>query len=146
MSQAEPTPSDGVQWQDDFAVGHPLIDTQHQGLLAQCQRLAELCAASASGAGETESQTFDLGFDKLKALVREHLAAEAALLTACGHGESDDAQDERDEFDYLCEEVATTEKFDRPELQRFLALWCIGHIQGSVETLRVQLAGAGTAG
>ena len=51
---------------------------------------------------------------------------------------------ECEEFDYLVDEIVTTENFDRLELQRFLALWCLGHIAGSAGDLRALLAG-GTA-
>ena len=125
-------------WTPDLQVGHELIDAQHQGLLAQCHRLADLCEAAP---GEESNREFDLAFEQLKRLVHEHFEAEAALLASAGVDDLEDHRTECDEFDYLATEVATTDKFDRVELQRFLALWCLGHISGSVEMLRELLAG-----
>ena len=66
---------------------------------------------------------------------------EAALLARCGCADLEDHRIECDEFEYLAGEIATTENFDRLELQRFLALWCLGHIKGSAGQLRAVLAG-----
>jgi hypothetical protein len=43
----------------------------------------------------------------------------------------EERQNEQDEFDYLANEMITTENFERIELQRFLTLWWVGHIVGS---------------
>ena len=43
-------------------------------------------------------------------------------------------------------EIATQEHFDRLELQRFLALWCVGHVTGSAAQLRGLMASGGTPG
>ena len=125
-----------VQWDPDFSVGHDIIDAQHQGLLAQCNLLEDHCAC---GDGEESDRSFDQALDQLKAIAREHFATEALLL-ASGPA-LEDHQAECDEFEYLVGEVATTEKFDRPEVQRFLGLWCVGHITGSARELRALLAG-----
>ncbi|MBP6676675.1 MAG: hypothetical protein KA185_15430 [Vitreoscilla sp.] len=129
-----------VPWNPDFSIGHELIDAQHQGLLTQCNRLADLCVAGASD-GDESGGRFDQACDDLKALVRKHFETEAALLT--GGGGADALEDQRiegDEFEYLAGEVATAENFDRLERQRFLALWCVGHITGSAEQQRAFLA------
>ncbi|MBL0085437.1 MAG: hypothetical protein IPP44_01790 [Ideonella sp.] len=132
-----------VPWEPDFSVGHELIDAQHQGLLSQCSLLADHCLADhcLAEAGERSDRSFDQDFDRLKALAREHFETEAALLARCGCADLEDHRIECDEFEYLAGEIATTENFDRLELQRFLALWCLGHIKGSAGQLRAVLAG-----
>ena len=40
----------------------------------------------------------------------------------------------------LAADIATTENFDRLELQRFVTLWWVGHIAGSAAGLRACLA------
>lgn len=110
-------------WEPAYACGHETIDRQHQALLAQCDRLADACEDAA---------TFDSAFAQLKALAQAHFEAEAAALAA----EAEDLQDEQDEFGYLLEEVATTAHFDRAEVQRFVALWWLGHVRGMAERQR----------
>jgi hemerythrin len=127
-----------VPWDPELSVGQALIDAQHQALLTQCDVLADLCPAEDGEAGE---QRFDLALDRLKALAREHFEAEASLLAACGYPDLEDHRIECDEFEYLASEIATTGNFDRLELQRFLALWCLGHIKGAAQQQRAFLAG-----
>ncbi len=129
-----------VAWEAEFEVGHELIDAQHRGLLGQCDRLADLCLAQAD---EENQRQFDLALDRLKTLAREHFDAEAALLATGSDPEHDleDLRIEREEFEYLAGEIATTGNFDRLEVQRFLSLWCLGHIKGSAPWQRAGLAG-----
>lgn len=121
-----PTP-----WDADFAVGHALIDAQHAALLAQCHALAEHCSG-----GAARDADFDAAFQHLKALAREHFEAEAALLAARGDTDLEGHRDELAEFEYVAGEIATTANFDRLELQRFAALWCLGHVRGSGQRFR----------
>lgn len=120
-------------WNPGFATRHGLIDEQHHALLAECEGMAELCASATGEAGRAQ---FDQAFARLKALVKAHFEAEAAVLAERGCAELDDHRDEHEEFEYLAGEIATVENFDRLELQRFLALWCIGHVTGSSRQLR----------
>lgn len=125
-------------WEPGFAVGHELIDTQHRGLLAQCDQLADHCVSPDE---TTRDHHFDQAFEQLKALARQHFETEAALLA---HGSADDLEDhqvERAEFEELLAETVTTDNFDRLELQRFLTLWWMGHIQGWVQRQRALLQG-----
>ena len=124
-------------WDPGFSVGHDVIDAQHESLLAQCNLLADHCVAED---GEESARRFDQVLDRLKTMAREHFATEALLLASGGGAALDDHRIECDEFEYLVGEVATTDKFDRPEVQRFLALWCAGHITGSARELRALLA------
>ena len=120
-------------WNPGFATQHGLIDAQHQTLLAECDRMAEWCAPATGEAGRAQ---FDQAFARLKALVAAHFEAEATALAEHCCAELDDHRDEHEEFEYLAGEIATVENFDRLELQRFLALWCIGHVTGSSRRLR----------
>jgi hemerythrin-like metal-binding protein len=122
-------------WEPQYTVGHEAIDAQHQGLLAQCNQLADLCAA---GDGAPDEPPFDAAFTQLKALARQHFDTEAALL-ADDPERLEDHRSECDEFDYLVGEIVTADNFSRLELQRFLALWFVGHIAGAAPVLRAVL-------
>lgn len=122
-------------WDPDYNVGNDVIDAQHQHLLSECGRLADLCAEDSAVA---DAAAFDQAFAQLKALAREHFATEAALLASQGFADLEAHQDECDEFAYLADEIATTEHFDRMELQRFVSLWFVGHIIGSARQLRLR--------
>lgn len=124
-----------AQWDPGFETGHDVVDAQHRDLLAQCERLAALC-----GGGGAGGRPFDDAFERLKASVREHLQTEAALLAALGDPDADALRDEHDEFDDLATEILTTANFDRLELQRFVAVWCLGHVTASAAHLRAWLA------
>lgn len=116
-------------WTEAYATGHAALDAQHAAMLGLCHELAGLC-----GPGDEAARAFDVAVDRLKTLATEHFGAEAALLAA--GTDLDELEDERCELGYLVGEVATTGNFDRVELQRFLALWCIGHIAGWAQRLR----------
>lgn len=136
MSSAEPALLPlHTAWDAAYDTGHAPIDAQHRALLAQCNRLADLC-----GGDEAADAEFDQCVDRLKAMAREHFAAETSLLA--GSTALDEHLDECEEFEYLASEVATPGHFDRLELQRFLALWCVGHIAGWALRLREPLLGA----
>ena len=111
----------------------------------QCNRLADLCQAqdgdsADASAQEQQDRDFDAAFDDLKALAREHFQTEAALLA--GDPERlEDHSSECDEFDYLVGNIVTADNFSRLELQRFLTLWCVGHVAGSAADWREGLAG-----
>lgn len=126
-----------VAWTPAYVVGQPELDRQHQHLLAQCNRMADLCPSAPAQAPGSE---FDAAFEQLKALVREHFQTEAATLAGASDAVLDGLRDELDEFEYLVDEIVTTENFDRLELQRFLSLWCLGHIAGTVDGLRAHFA------
>ena len=116
-------------WNEACVTGHAALDAQHAAMLDVCNELAGLC-----GPGDEAARAFDAAVGRLKALAKEHFDAESALLP---EGEdADELHDEHGEFFYLAAEVATTGHFERVELQRFLALWCLGHITGWVQRLR----------
>ena len=117
-----------VSWEPGFSLGHEVIDAQHQALLSHCNMLADHCTGAG---GEQAERGFDQAFEQLKFLARQHFETEASLLAACGYPDTEDHRIDCDEFEYLADEIATTANFDRLELQRFIALWCVGHIVGS---------------
>jgi hemerythrin-like metal-binding protein len=132
-------------WEADYLIGHAAIDSQHQGLLAQCNALAECVRPDDGAAGpacEAAERRFDQALDRLKALAHEHFDTEAALLAGCDQPGLEDLRIESDEFATLIDEIATTENFSRLELQRFLTLWWVGHVAGSAPRLRKVLTGA----
>jgi hemerythrin len=90
--------------------------------------LADHCGGAG---GEQAARSFDHAFEHLKLLARQHFETEASLLAACAYPDLEDHRIDCDEFEYLADEIATTANFDRLELQRFIALWCVGHIVGS---------------
>jgi len=120
-----------VQWGPHFAVGHALLDEQHRQLLAQCDVLADLCAAD--GGNDSADPEFKQAFERTMTMAREHFVAEEALLVARAYPEIEDYRCEIEEYEYLAAEIATTENFDKIELQRFLALWLVGHILGAAK-------------
>lgn len=125
MQQEEQGGAGRVAWSADFECGDIAIDAQHRELLAQSESLAALC---------DDAPRFDAAFVQFKALVQAHFATEAALLGDAAA--QDDHAAEAEEFVYLAGEIATTENFDRLELQRFVAVWCLGHVTASARLLR----------
>lgn len=120
-----------VPWEPHFTVGHATIDEQHRQLLAQCDRLADLCATD--GGNSSADAEFTAAFERTMGMAREHFAVEEALLVAAAYPDLEDYRCEVEEYEFLAAEIATTENFDKIELQRFLALWWLGHILGAAK-------------
>ncbi len=118
-----------VAWSPAFETGHADTDAQHRALLSQCNQLAELYVEGAE-------LRFDEAFGQLRAAVQAHFEAEALLLAGAGPEVLEDHLADAEEFGYLADEIATTENFDRLELQRFAAVWCLGHVTASARQLR----------
>lgn len=129
-------------WRPEYRIGHEPLDRQHQSMLAQCERLGECCRVA--DAAERE-RSFDAAFAELEGLARAHFEAELALLAERGCAELEAHRADCEEFDFLVGEVATTGNFDRLELQRFITLWCIGHVAGAAPMLRDLLGDAAQA-
>jgi hemerythrin-like metal-binding protein len=123
-----------VQWGPGLGVGDQAIDEQHRQILAQCNRLADLCAAD--GGNSSADPEFRESYNRLIALAREHFAAEEAQLVAGAHPDLEDYRHACEEYSYLAAEIATAENFDKIELQRFVALWWIGHILDDAKRAR----------
>ena len=134
------SPPHRLSWEPGFSVGQALLDTQHQQLLSQCNVLADLCTTENSPGRELK---FDLAFAQLRTMARTHFETEAALLDRYDPEQAEDHRIEVEEFDYVADEIATTDNFDRLELQRFVSLWFMGHIAGSASQIRAVLAAEG---
>jgi hemerythrin len=116
--------SNHVAWDKSYATGDDGLDAQHRQLLVQCNALA----GSLSGDGSEYGPEFQTRLDALIDGVRQLFAAEQARLE--GYPTLDDYNDEIDEFEFLVADIATAENFDATEVQRFLSLWCVGHVAG----------------
>lgn len=124
------------QWDPAFTVGHEPTDSEHRALLEQCNRLADLCSD-----GAAPDAAFDRAFDDLVALARRHFAAESALLARLAPSTEDDPGMAGHEFEELLESFVAPGHFDRLELQRFMALWWLGHVAETAPMLRELLEG-----
>lgn len=124
-----------VQWDPGYSVGNAILDEQHSQLLAQCNALAD-CIADA---GPQSDLKFQKIFNELMTQSSEHFSMEETLLARCAYPMLEEHQNELDEFNYLANEIITTENFEPIELQRFLTLWWIGHIVGSGKKYRAFL-------
>ena len=129
-----------VQWNPGFAAGNETLDRQHRNILAQCLAMADHVVDTSP---ESDLKFQEL-FTGLTALAREHFASEADLLARCACPTLDEHRNEIEEFEYLAADVATTENFDKLELQRFLALWWVGHILDSGKRYRACAGGSAT--
>ena len=129
-----------VDWNPRHSVGDESLDAQHQEILARCNALGD-CLAEPDTDAEADRR-FDQAFEELMALARAHFIAEEALLAANGYVELDALRNEVEEFDYLADEIVTTENFDRQELQTFLCLWWAGHVAGTASEHRDCLTGS----
>jgi len=127
-----------VQWDPRYEAGNEILDNQHRNILAQCNALAD----HAAGTDQESDLKFQEVFNELTALAREHFSSEADLLARCACPTLEEHKNESDEFDYLAADIATTENFDKLELQRFLALWWVGHIMDSGKRYRACVAGS----
>jgi hemerythrin-like metal-binding protein len=127
-----------VQWNPGYGVGNEILDSQHRNILAQCNALAD----HAVDTRPESDLKFQEVFAELAALARAHFASEEDLLARGACPALDEHLNERDEFDYLAADIATTENFDKLELQRFLALWWVGHIMDSGKRYRACVAGS----
>lgn len=129
-----------VQWDPRFGVGNPVIDAQHQAILAHCNALADCLDAPDAGA----DARFLTVFEELKAQAREHFATEESLLAKSACPSLDELRNEIEEYGYLEAEIVTADNFDRNELQTFLSLWWSGHFVGNARHLRPWLEPATT--
>lgn len=125
-----------LQWSPDYALGHETPDRQHQNILALCNALSDCISTAAPESHLTSQQTFQTFMTQ----AAEHFTTEAALLTQSARPLLEEHQNEHDEFDFLASEIITTQNSEPVELQRFLALWWVGHIVGSGKKYRAHFA------
>jgi hemerythrin-like metal-binding protein len=113
-----------VQWDPLYSVGNEVLDNQHKAILAQCNALGDCTANS----GHDAEQRFRANFNELLTSAREHFLTEEALLRSTGCPELDEHKEVQEEFEYLAADIITTDNFEMTEIQRFLALWWVGHL------------------
>lgn len=123
------------RWEPEFTVGHRAFDAQHREMLGYCDALADLCADA-----EPDVARFREVLDRMFLAAREHFAAEDAALVAATYPGIEDYRCEVEEYEHFAAEVITPTNFDLIEIQRFLALWWVGHIMGAAREHRPYLA------
>jgi len=124
-----------VQWDPRFSAGNETLDAQHMHFLDQCNALADCL----DDTGDEADRRFHEIFTALMTETRTHFATEEALLVHCGYPEIEDHRSEQEEYEFLAAEIATTDNFDKDELQTFLALWWAGHVMGAAKNYRAFL-------
>jgi hemerythrin-like metal-binding protein len=125
-----------LQWDPLYSVGNEVLDNQHKAILAQCNALGD-CTANP---GQDPEQEFRAIFSDLLSSVREHFSTEEALLSSAAYPELDEHREALDEFEDLAVDVITTDNFETTEIQRFLALWWVGHLIDSAKRCRAFVA------
>ena len=121
-----------VQWDPLYSVGNEVLDNQHKAILTQCNALGD-CTANP---GQDAEQEFRAIFNDLLSSVREHFSTEEALLSSAAYPALDEHRAALDEFEDLIADVITTDHFEMPEIQRFLAFWWVGHQIDSAQKYR----------
>lgn len=116
-----------VQWDARYEVGEATLDAQHRHFFELCNQLADCLDGDEDSAMMAR---FDALYQQLMSEARSHFAAERSWLASRADSAPAAIDDEAEEFAYLAQEIATTEHFDRGELQSFLALWWVGHVRG----------------
>jgi diguanylate cyclase (GGDEF)-like protein/hemerythrin-like metal-binding protein len=72
-----------LHWRPEYDTGHPVIDGQHRALFAAANTVL------LAGRDEGRRDAVEAAMKALVAEVREHMAAETAILAALGHAEAD---------------------------------------------------------
>lgn len=126
-----------LTWDERYRVGNEALDAEHEHFFELCNALADCLQ------GAVDEARFDRIYAELMAKAGKHFAAEEALLAACAYPGLDERRSEQEEFAYLAEEIATTENFDRNELQTFLALWWAGHVREAARNYPAWLTSRG---
>jgi hemerythrin-like metal-binding protein len=107
-------------------VGNEVLDNQHKTILDQCN----------AHQGQDSEPQFRAIFNELLMSVREHFSTEEALLSSAAYPELDGHWEALEEFEDLAANVITTDNFEIPEIQRFVALWWVGHLIDSAKKYR----------
>ncbi len=124
--------SNHVQWDPLFDVANEVLNEQRKAILAQCNALSD-CADSPAQDAE---QRFRATLDALRSSAREHFATELAIFSSATYPGQDAYRMVKDEFEYLASDIITTDNFGMHEIQRFVALWWVGHLIDSARMLQ----------
>ncbi len=135
---------DLIVWEERFAIGIPIVDSEHKRLVEMCN---ELYKAIVSGKAD-ERKTFV--FNTLKECVdyvKTHFAHEEKLMQVCGYKDFDMHKKEHVEFTKkVLEKCRNFEKenyYSSMQFVKFLYGWILSHIAHTdrlfVDDLKVYL-------
>lgn len=115
------------EWQPMFSVGHPLLDSQHQRLLALACR-ASACLTDSSGDSTGE---FHLILNDLMAYAQQHFQTEEQILREFKYGGLEAQLAEHEAYlarlvDFMT--AAMAGMIDKEGLQKYLVEWWRRHI------------------
>lgn len=119
-----------IEWDPSFSVGHPMLDLQHQRLLAQCNALADCLALS----GRESDLKFHGILHELSDYARTHFSTEEQLLKSVHYPFIEEQIKEHREFQEVMIELnvlAMGGILDKLQTQRMVADWWGKHILGS---------------
>ena len=127
-----------IEWKDDYSVGVPLLDQQHQNLIKLINRL--------SIEGESGGMVSYV-FDQLDQYVKEHFKCEEDLLKKAGYANFESHRDEHRAFEEWLRAVQQSHNMggiSAPLIAQtvcaYLQGWLITHILKSDMAYRDDLA------
>lgn len=116
-----------IEWRDEFRIGLPGVDAEHQALIAQINALHRDLAAGAAPARVADA----LG--SIVAAITAHFALEEKDMSALGYDgfAGHKAQHEQllDEISGIVDEVVEGGRYDPGALSARLADWFVGHFR-----------------
>ncbi|MEO0035966.1 MAG: hypothetical protein RLZZ501_1989 [Pseudomonadota bacterium] len=114
-----------IEWTDEIAIGHPVIDHDHRILLELINQIS-----NEENAGDRTIVEFVL--DELVDYIRYHFHNEESLLEACGYPDLDQHRETHRqmtaEVDDLYHRFLHSEEDIGEDLRRFLLAWLVNHI------------------
>lgn len=121
--------NDPLVWKDEYSVGVPLLDQQHQGLI----ELINLLSSQKADAG-----LIGRVFDELESYTKEHFTCEEDLLKASGYQDLKAHRQEHKAFEQWLSAVRqtygigiTSPTLLAQSVNAFLRDWLINHILSS---------------
>lgn len=117
-----------IEWKDEFAIGIPSVDYEHQGMIRLINGLHEKLS------GQASRDTVIEFLGEIHALISAHFALEEKEMLAMGYGEFADHKDDHerllDEIRDIMEEVEDERSENYAEdLGRRLDLWFSEHFR-----------------
>ena len=123
------------KWEAEYAIGHPVIDAQHQEIIHIMNDLHE--AIQNSAIGDVVEVRIEEIFDRLAAYVETHFACEEALMEKSGYPTKDLLEHRRTHDHLLTETQRIAMSYasgDHQALEELLPFlfgdWLINHICG----------------
>ncbi len=113
-------------WSDDYCIGIPELDAQHEQLLVILNRLYD------SISGERVSRIVSDAIDELNSYTGTHFSAEEAYMQEIGYGHAESHIAEHDCFRTNVNDLARLSENDRSKISNdlieFLWEWLLNHI------------------